>query len=169
MSELPTEEEIRQLPQRARDKHNANKKYFAKIRKRKPKNLDLTVKDIHDEVFEEVDCLNCANCCKTISPTFIDKDIDRISQHLRMKPSDFTEKYLHLDEDGDFVLNVAPCPFLLEDNYCSIYDVRPRACRAYPHTHRKNFHQVLNLTLKNTEVCPAAFRIVERLKDEMPL
>ncbi|MEL7427036.1 MAG: YkgJ family cysteine cluster protein, partial [Bacteroidota bacterium] len=68
-----------------------------------------------------------------------------------------------------YVLNTAPCPFLGDDNYCSIYSVRPRACREYPHTDRKNFHQILNLTLKNTAVCPATFRIVQRLKQALPV
>ena len=87
-----------------------------------------------------------------------------IARHLGQRPADFVDQYLHLDEDGDYVLNEAPCAFLGEDNYCSIYEVRPRACREYPHTDRKNFHQILGLTLKNTAVCPAVFEVVKRLR-----
>ncbi|MCI4667661.1 MAG: YkgJ family cysteine cluster protein [Bacteroidia bacterium] len=157
------------LPALAGDKRKENQRYFQKLRKKKPKKLDVLVADIHDEVFEEIDCLECANCCKTTSPLFLDKDIDRIARHLGMKPSDFVEQYLHIDEDNDYVLNVAPCPFLGPDNYCSIYEARPKACREYPHTNRKKFVQILNLTLKNTEICPAAYKVVEQLKEEMPL
>ena len=81
-----------------------------------------------------------------------------------MKPSYFIEQYLHVDEDKDFVLNTAPCAFLGEDNYCTVYEHRPTACREYPHTDRKRFYQVLDITLRNTAVCPAAFEIVEKLK-----
>ncbi|WNJ16674.1 YkgJ family cysteine cluster protein [Pontibacter sp. G13] len=161
------EQELAQLPQKAADKKSENRKFFQKLRKKKPKQLDTLVADLHDEVFEEVDCLACANCCKTISPIFTDNDIARIAKHLRMKPSQFVDTYLHLDDENDYVLNESPCAFLGYDNYCSIYEVRPKACRDYPHTNRKRFHQIFNLTLKNTEVCPATFRIVERLKEEM--
>ncbi|NRB50952.1 MAG: YkgJ family cysteine cluster protein [Saprospiraceae bacterium] len=154
-----------QIKARAKDERKANKKFFSRLARQKPKSLDQTVSQLHDEVFEEIDCLVCANCCKTTSPIFIDKDIDRIARHLGQRPATFVEQYLHLDEDGDYVLNESPCAFLGEDNYCSIYEVRPRACREYPHTDRKNFHQILDLTLKNTAVCPAVFEVVKRLRE----
>jgi len=84
-----------------------------------------------------------------------------------MRPAAFTEKYLRTDEDGDQVLQLLPCPFLGTDNYCGIYEVRPKACREYPHTDRRNMHEILDLTLKNTAVCPAVFEILERMKLRM--
>lgn len=152
---------------RARDHRKRLKKFFARLKKRPPKSLDRTVAGLHEEVFSEIDCLDCANCCKTTSPIFRDKDIDRLSDHLRMRPAEFVQKYLHMDAEGHYVLNTAPCPFLGSDNYCSVYEQRPLACREYPHTDRKNFHQILGLTLKNTEVCPAALEIVQRLEKQM--
>ncbi|MEQ8574383.1 MAG: YkgJ family cysteine cluster protein, partial [Fulvivirga sp.] len=104
------------------------------------------------------------NCCKTTSPIFKDRDIDRLAAHLKMKPGDFIEQYLHLDGENDYVLNVAPCPFLMDDNTCSVYEHRPRACREYPHTDRKKMAGILSLTYKNTMVCPAVLEIVERMK-----
>jgi Fe-S-cluster containining protein len=83
---------------------------------------------------------------------------------LKQKPGDFVGKYLHLDSDGHYVLNHSPCPFLGTDNYCSIYSVRPQACREYPHTDRKNINQIMDLTYQNTMVCPAVASIVEKLK-----
>jgi len=172
---MPSEEEplsaaslLPLLQQRAREERKANKKYFRKLARRPPRDLDPIVTGIHEAVFEEIDCLECANCCKTTSPIFRDVDIDRIAAHLGIRPGDFVERYLHLDEEGDYVLNSAPCPFLGPDNYCSVYEVRPRACREYPHTDRKNFHQILDLTLKNTAICPAAFAIVRQLREELP-
>jgi len=67
------------------------------------------------------------------------------------------------------VLKTAPCTFLDQDNSCSIYDVRPKACSEYPHTNRKKFIKITDLTLQNTEVCPAVFNIVETLKSRLPL
>ena len=132
---------------------------FKKIKKKKTRNLDDQFHDLHDEVFEQIDCLKCANCCKTTSPIFRDVDVTRISKKFKMDTRDFENQYLRRDEDGDLVLKSSPCTFLNEDNTCFIYDVRPQACREYPHTDRKRMHQILDLTLKNTLICPAVSRI----------
>jgi hypothetical protein len=156
------------LTELAKQDRKANRKFFSRLAKRPPRDLDTTVAELHEEVFEEMDCLACANCCKTTSPIFRDVDIDRVARHLGIRPAELVEQHLHLDGDGDYVLNSSPCTFLGEDNYCTIYEARPRACREYPHTDRKNFHQILNLTLKNTSVCPATYRIVQRLREALP-
>ena len=100
---------------------------------------------------------------------FFDKDIARIAKFLKMKESKFIDQYLQRDEDDFMVLKEAPCPFLANDNYCLIYEVRPKACSEYPHTNRKKFAQLTHVTLNNTEVCPAVFNIVENLKKRLPL
>ena len=81
--------------------------------------------EFHEEAFQRIDCLQCANCCKNYSPRFKTPDIKRISRHLGLRESELIEQYLRLDEDGDYVVKTTPCPFLGADNYCSIYDVRP--------------------------------------------
>jgi len=156
----------KELKRLALDRNKEFKELFRLLKRRKPKDLDSKTHDLHKNVFSRIDCLDCANCCKTISPVITDKDIQRISSGLRMKPSDFTEKYLNLDEENDYVFKNSPCPFLLADNYCSIYEIRPKACREYPHTDRKRFVQILDLTLKNTFTCPAVYEVTEGLKKE---
>ncbi|HRN98675.1 MAG TPA: YkgJ family cysteine cluster protein, partial [Flavobacterium sp.] len=141
---------MKNLPELAKDKHAESKKYFDKLKRKPPKQLDYVMVDIHEEVFSKTDCLSCANCCKSTGPLFTAADIERISGHLRMKPQQFVSKYLRVDEDGDHVLQQVPCQFLDADNYCLIYDVRPKACREYPHTDRRKFHQITDITLKNT-------------------
>ncbi|MGX1929765.1 YkgJ family cysteine cluster protein [Flagellimonas sp. 2504JD4-2] len=163
------EEELRQLPKKAMEKHAENKKFFAKLKKKPPKKLDYIMQELHDDEFERTDCLTCANCCKTTGPLFTNVDIERIAKHFRLKPSQFIDQYLRVDEENDYVLQQVPCAFLGVDNYCSIYDVRPKACREFPHTDRKKFHQISNLTLKNVAICPAAFRIVEEMKRKIKL
>lgn len=100
---------------------------------------------------------------------FTSADIERIAKHLRLKPQQFIEQYLRIDEDNDYVLQSVPCTFLDSDNKCFIYDVRPKACREFPHTDRKKFQQISNLTLKNVAICPAAYNIVEEMKKKLPL
>jgi uncharacterized protein len=156
--------QVLQILNLAKDNRKENKKYLDWIKVRHNPKLDVIMQGIHDEVFEKTDCLKCANCCKTTSPIFYNKDIERAAKYLRMKAADFEGQYLRMDDDGDFVLQEAPCPFLGDDNYCNIYDARPNACKEYPHTNRKNFVQITDLTFKNLEVCPAAVRIVDQLK-----
>lgn len=139
---------------------HATKKVFRKMKQAKPNDLDQKFHKGHEAEFKKMDCLSCANCCKTTSPIFRDADIRRISKHLRIKEGKFISDYLKMDEDQDYVLKSSPCSFLENDNSCSIYDVRPLACREYPHTDRKNMFQVLEITAENSLICPAVARIV---------
>jgi len=163
------QEKLEELSRLAKEKQSENQKYFKVLKRRTPKNLDVVVHTIHDQVFEHTDCLACGNCCSTTSPLFTEKDITRIAKHLRIKEHQFITQYLQRDEDDFWVLQETPCPFLGDDNYCFIYDVRPKACAEYPHTNRKKFIQLSNLTIKNTEICPAVYEIVEELKKELPV
>lgn len=136
--------------------------YYKKNKKRLGK-MDTIVRQLHDDVSERIDCLSCANCCRSLGPAIYDKDIERMAKALRMKPSEVVSSYLRIDEDGDYVFKSMPCPFLMPDNYCSIYDARPKACREYPHTDRKNFEQIYKLTVTNTATCPIAYEVLSEL------
>ena len=161
---------LEQLPKLAEEALKENKKYFSNLKRRTPKNLDYVMQELHNEEFKKTDCLDCGNCCKTTSPIFTDKDTERISKHLKMKVASFTEQYLERDEDDFMVLKTAPCSFLDEsDNTCFIYDVRPKACAEYPHTNRRKFIGITDLTVANTAICPATYNIVEALKKRIPM
>lgn len=157
--------DLERFKEQAKNQARENKQFLEKLRKRRPADLDQVTLDLHHEAFTHIDCLSCANCCKTTSPLLIDRDIDRLAKRLKMKPSQVVETYLKVDEDGDYVFRETPCPFLMDDNYCMVYEDRPRACREYPHTDRKRFHQLLKLSYKNTLVCPAVLEVVEGLKE----
>ena len=118
---------------------------------------------LHTEAFSKIDCLQCGNCCKNYSPRFKTTDIKRISKHLKMKEGAFIETYLNLDADGDYVAKTAPCPFLGNDNYCSIYEERPGDCARYPYTDEDILLKRPHLTQKNSTVCPIVHFVLERL------
>jgi uncharacterized protein len=141
-----------------------NQAFFKKLARMDPRKLDDLVQETHAEVFKEIDCLECANCCRSLGPRITDADVNRISSAMKVKPALMVSELLHRDEDGDLVFNSMPCPFLDSGNYCTIYNDRPRACRDYPHTDRRRFYQVLPLTLKNSFTCPAVFEIIGRMK-----
>ena len=140
--------------------------FFNKLKRKKPKKLDDITHQLHNKVSGQFNCLSCGNCCKSISPMITDKDIERIARRQKMKETDFIARYLHIDEENCYVFNETPCPFLMSDNYCMIYEYRPKACQEYPHTDRRRFYQLLDLTMRNREICPIVYEVVERLKKE---
>lgn len=164
---MSTTVDIERYKELAQQKQKEHRKFLASLKKKAPKNLDKIVQEVHTEVFNEIDCTACANCCKTLGPLFTEADIERISKAFRMKLSAFEDMYLEVDEDDDKVFKSMPCPFLEDDNLCSIYDVRPKACREFPHTDRKKIYQINHLTIKNTLTCPAAYLFVEKLKNRI--
>lgn len=153
-------EELRQMTANRKQEFSV---LFQKLKKKKPRDLDAIVHALHDEAFDQFDCLDCANCCSGISPIVTDKDAERLAKSQKIKTVDFISQYLYVDEDQDYVFKQTPCPFLMGDNYCCVYENRPRACREYPHTDRKRFYQILNLTHKNCEVCPVVYAITDEL------
>lgn len=125
--------------------------------------ITAKVKEIHREVFDEIDCLLCANCCKTTPPIYTNKDVKRIAAYLKIPPRTFKRKYTIEDVNGELIGIKVPCSFLNEDHTCQIYEVRPEACRRYPHTDEEDFVLRASLNYQNTLVCPAAYAIVKRL------
>jgi Fe-S-cluster containining protein len=161
-----TEELLEQLEENKKEYLPQIEKAFKRIKKKKPKKLDTFVHNVHDEIFEEIDCLSCGNCCKALGPRITDVDISRMAKHLRIKPSKVVTDYLILDEDNDYVFKSMPCPFLMPDNYCMIYESRPKACREYPHTDRKKFFQLLDLSILNLDTCPAVMEVSKAIVKE---
>jgi Fe-S-cluster containining protein len=141
-----------------------NQKIYKRALEKGDRNRMLkALPDLHEEAFSKIDCLSCANCCKNYSPRFKTPDIKRIAKRLRIKEGELVAQYLRLDEEGDYVVKQSPCPFLGDDNMCSIYEDRPGDCRRYPYTDEDVFLKQVSLTLKNVIVCPAAFEVMQKL------
>jgi len=142
----------------------ASAKKYGRFLQRADKNDVLKrLPALHEEAFKKINCLNCAACCKNYSPRFKTPDIKRISKHLKMKEGTFINEYLRIDEDGDYVLKQAPCPFLADDNKCTIYDVRPSDCSRFPYTNEDVIIKRPKLTLKNSSFCPIVYDVLENL------
>lgn len=116
-------------------------------------------------VWQEVNCLDCANCCKTMSPTYSKKDISRISKFLEMDEKTFRDKWLYKDKTGDWMNKKQPCQFLdLKTNKCGIYEVRPADCAGFPHHSKKKMTDYTHVYKQNIEFCPATYKWVEKLQ-----
>lgn len=152
-----------ELPQLCLNRRSEWKKYYVK-NKKKIARMDTLIHQIHLRISENTDCLKCANCCRVLGPRLTSKDVEKMAKALRLKTNELIEKYLQIDEDKDMVFKTMPCPFLQEDNYCIIYENRPKACREYPHTDRKKFVQIYSLTMKNAETCTIAYEVMEEIQ-----
>lgn len=151
------------LKQRAKKKKKTFKKSLQKSDRTAVIN---SLPAYHREAFENIDCLECAACCKNFSPTFKPPDIRRISKELGMKEGEFVDTYLHMDEEGDYVVNAKPCPFLQDDNRCGIYEFRPSDCARFPYTDEDVLLDKMQITLKNSTFCPAVFSVLERIVED---
>jgi hypothetical protein len=158
---------LRSFKQKVRHNKKAFTKFLGKFEKKPPKNLDIIAEEIDKSVWLDMDCLSCANCCKTMSPTFTPADIKRIATHLQMSSKDFKAKWLYFDEeDGDWMNVSQPCQFLnLTTNMCSIYDVRPADCSGFPHLKKRKMKEYIHVHQQNVEYCPATYKMVEKMME----
>jgi Fe-S-cluster containining protein len=159
---------LRSFKQKVRHHQKAFKRYLGKIEKNPPKGLDSIAAKIDAEVWKEIDCLSCANCCKTMTPTFTNTDIKRISHHFDLTPAEFKEKWLFFDKkDKDWMNKKQPCQFLnLENHMCSIYEVRPLDCAGFPHLAKKKMTTYIHVHQQNVSYCPATYKMVEKMMEQ---
>ena len=143
--------------------------FLTRLETVKPRGLDSVVKEADKEVWKETDCLQCANCCKTMTPTFTPTDIKRIAAHFGQTPDEFKEKWLYKERStGDWMNKKQPCQFLdLKTNKCSIYSIRPADCAGFPHHTKRHFTEWVHVYKQNVEYCPATFRLVEKMMDRV--
>ena len=160
---------LRSFKQKVRYHQKKFKRFLSKIEKNPPRGLDSLAASIDAEVWKEVDCLSCANCCKTMSPTFTTKDTKRIAAHFQITPKEFTAKWLEYDKkDGDWMNVNQPCQFLnLSNNMCSIYEVRPADCAGFPHLKKKKMVDYIHVHQQNISYCPATYKMVEKMMDRL--
>ena len=160
---------LRSFKLKVRKNKKAFKRFLTKLEKNPTKGLHKRVEEIDAAVWKETDCLSCANCCKTMTPTFTVKDIKRIAAHFEMTPQVFKDKWLKFDKkDKDWMNKKQPCQFLnLKDNKCSIYEIRPADCAGFPHLTKKKMVDYIHVHQQNIELCPATYRMVEKMMEKL--
>ena len=144
---------------------SAFRRFLNASEKNPPRGIDNLTKVVEPEVWQEIDCLSCANCCKKMTPTFTKQDLKRISAHFKQTPEEFTKQWLKKDSNKDLVNKTEPCQFLnLKDNKCSIYEIRPADCAGFPHLSKRKWVEYAHIHKQNIDYCPATFRMVEKIK-----
>lgn len=140
------------------------RRFLTKVEKNPPLLLDTYAEQIDKEVWTEVTCLACSNCCRTMTPTYNFQDIRRISAYLGMTIKAFKERWLYKNRKGEWLNRSQPCQFLnLKTNMCSIYEVRPDDCTGFPHLAKKKMVEYMHVHKQNVQHCPATFKMVQKL------
>ena len=138
--------------------------FLNKTEKNPPVGINILTQVIDKEVWQEIDCLSCANCCKKMTPTFTVRDIKRISAHFKQTPEAFSKQWLEKDKNKDMVNVTQPCQFLNRtNNKCSIYEIRPVDCAGFPHLTKKKWSEYAHVHKQNIDYCPATFKMVEKM------
>ena len=160
---------LRSFKQKVRHHAASMKRFLGRVEKKPPRGLDILAEEIDAAVWKEVDCLSCANCCKSMTPTFTTTDIKRIANHFEMTPAQFKEKYLEFDKkEGDWMNKKQPCQFLdLKTHFCSIYEIRPADCAGFPHLKKKKMTEYIHVHQQNISYCPATFKMVEKMQERL--
>ncbi|MER3498458.1 MAG: zinc/iron-chelating domain-containing protein [Chitinophagaceae bacterium] len=160
---------LRTFKLRVMRRKTALRRFLTRLEKKPPKKLDELTATVEKDLWKEIDCLACANCCKTMTPTYTAKDIKRISAHLGMTAQQFKDKWLRKERGtGDWLNKTNPCQFLdLKTNMCSIYEVRPADCAGFPHLPKKKMVDYMHVHKQNVEYCPATFRMVEKIMKKL--
>lgn len=134
-----------------------------------PEDLDQRFLRLHQELFAVYDCNRCRNCCKQYNGSVPKSDIERDAAALGLSEADFKAKFL-LDEidEGEqaYTTKNKPCDFLQEDGSCLLGDNKPENCKKYPFTDQPDRMGSLLSFLDTISICPVAYEIWERLKEE---
>jgi Fe-S-cluster containining protein len=155
---------LRSFRKQVKETKRRIRNFLTRLEKKAPRNLDKMVVEANIEAWSRTDCLDCANCCKTMSPTYTKNDVLRISEHLGMTEKAFREKWLYKDNTGDWMNVKQPCQFLdMKTNMCDIYAVRPADCAGFPHHYKKRMVDYMHMYKQNIEYCPATYRLVENI------
>ena len=152
----------------AQEHDEENYWFLRSLKMKSAKKIDRIALQLHQEAFSIMDCTKCANCCRTLHPVVTEEDISRIAAHLGMERDEFIATYLDQDEEqGNYRMKTTPCPFLGDDNKCTIYAARPEKCQGYPFTDKPDFVFSTMNHANNAVECPAVFYLVEQMKKRL--
>src|SRR6185295_6362750 len=77
-----------------------------------------------EEVHDQIDCRQCAECCRVTEVEITERDIEHLMKYLRIPRKRFMQDYTGTGEDGTLILkrtNEKGCVFL-DGNDCTVYD-----------------------------------------------
>lgn len=125
---------------------------------------------IAGEIEQQIDCTQCANCCRVASVRLREREVDTLARYIGVPRDQFLKEYTELSEEEGLILKRTGrgCPFL-EGNLCSVYEARPMTCGDFPHLARGEGSLVSRMwhMPDRATYCPIAYHTLEAFKDEL--
>jgi uncharacterized protein len=142
-------------------------RFLSRLKRNPPRNLQSIAIKAGNAIWNGIDCLSCANCCKSMTPTYTGKDIKKIASYLQISTDEMKRKWLKKERGtGNWLNKTTPCQFLdLKTNMCNVYEVRPVDCAGFPHLTKKKIVDYLHIHKQNLDECPATFKMVEKMNE----
>jgi hypothetical protein len=149
-------------------KRTENERFRRHLKRRD--HSDRILRRIAEGIEEQIDCTQCANCCRVATTKISERDVERLARYFRMTPADFLAEYTtESAEEGTILRRTeeAGCVFL-EGNECTVYEARPETCQRFPHVVRGN-GSIVSRMWEFTDracYCPIVYNSLEAFKKE---
>jgi Fe-S-cluster containining protein len=132
---------------------------------------DRILRRIAEGVEEQIDCRQCANCCRVATAKVNDRDIERLAKFLRIKPARFLADYVMESEEEGRILrrdDQTGCVFL-SGNDCTVYEARPESCQRFPNVVRGTGSIASRMWefVDRACYCPIVYNSLEAFKEEL--
>jgi len=131
---------------------------------------DRRLRRLAEEIESEIDCTQCANCCRVAEAGVKDRDIEKLAKFIGVSREEFLRDYTDRNESNELILKrtEAGCVFL-EGNLCSVYKARPRSCVNFPNLVRGDGSIASRMwqLVDRATYCPIVYNWMETVKQEM--
>ncbi len=158
--------QIRMLGEKKRDE---NERFRRHMKSRDYS--DRILRRVAEGIEAQIDCTQCANCCRVATVTLAPRDVERLARALRMKPERFLAGYTEQSEEEGLILRrteEAGCVFL-NGNECTVYESRPETCQKFPHLVRGagSIASRMWQFIDRACYCPIVYNSLEAFKKEL--
>jgi len=150
-----------------RQKHAENLRFRAYLRRHR--HSDRRLQRIAEQIEDQIDCTQCANCCRVTEIAIQDRDIEKLTKFLGVSRAEFLRDYSMRAEDGELILkrDEKGCVFL-DGNLCSVYEARPQNCAKFPHLVRGegSIDSRMWRMADRATFCPIVYNWMEQVKED---
>ncbi len=131
---------------------------------------DRRLRRLAEEIESQIDCTQCANCCRVAEAGVKDRDIEKLAKFIGVSREEFLRDYTDRNEANELILKrtKSGCVFL-KDNLCSVYEARPRSCANFPNLVRGDGSIASRMwqMVDRAAYCPIVYNWMETVKQEM--
>ena len=134
---------------------------------------DRILRRIAETIEDQIDCRQCANCCRETDAPVTQRDVDRLARHFRVKGQRIMADYVVESDSAEEPYRLrrhdnGECIFL-SGNECTVYDARPEVCQRYPHLVRGSGSIASRMwaMADRAAVCPIVYNALEAFKVEL--